>query len=409
MSLFKNKNKIILALLVSVFLIGCQGNNSSSSSENSSLTPSSSLPSSEVSSETSSASSSNSSNSSQSSSSSQIPSSSDIPSSSETPSSSEPPVSEWIPETDPYAGIDTNSERQAFYLDDYVRARSYEDAQYRTSHGLISGDIKDSNSDVFDIVHNPSTRYEALKGYKLHQGTYTYDNEGNFRSYTINTISGTPKTIYYGGGYVTLEDVAAYLFAFCEVPENNKYDKSRGQSASISKWWKYGRVNNSYFSANTDQYKYEPDVPRTDFDGQYEGEGIYRYYEMDFGYTELGWKLGYSTYNTPYNTGSKITRGAVRFVFTATDTDYNLGAKYIPIEHRHVFLTNNHYNDFIEYLNYENGWGQPFGWMSAGNEYCSGMSSSNYGKGYYDFDNPIPPTLYPVPSIVSLATLRALA
>lgn len=409
MSLFKQKRTYLLTLLVGVFLIGCQKPGSSSQSENSSLLPSSSQPSSEVvaSSETSSSEYLSSSESSLSSS--EIPASSEMPVSSEIPSSSELPGSEWIPETDPYAGIDTHSEREAFYIDDYVRAQSYEDAQYRTAHGLISGDIKDSNSDEFDIVHNPSTRYDNLQGYKLHEGTYTYDQEGNFKSYTINTISGTPKTIYYGGGYVTLEDVAAYLFAFCEVPENSKYDKSRGQSASISKWWKYGRVNNSYFSANTEQYKYEPDVPRTDFDGRYEEEGYYRYYEMDFGYTQTGWELGYSTYTTPYNTGSKITRGAIRFVFTATDVYYNAGAKYIPIEHRHVFLTTNHYNDFIEYLNYENGWGQPFGWMSAGNEYCAGMSGSSYGKGYYEFDNPNPPTTYPSPSIVSLSTLRTIA
>lgn len=304
----------------------------------------------------------------------------------------------------PYYAIDTNLEREEFYSSNYARATSFIDAKYRTAAGLISGDITDSGSSEYPLRHEPLIANSDLSTYKVSDGIYTYDDEGNYQSYQINTLNNETKTIYYGGAYVTLEDVAAYLFAFAEVPANNQYGKY-DQYDSIAKWWIYGRVNNSYFSANTDKYQYEPDIPNTDFDGNYVGEGYYRYYEMDFGYTELGWTLGNWTYERAYNNGQSIDRGPVRFVFTATDTDGNAGAKYIPVEDRHVFLTTNHYNDFTEYLNFTGGWGMTFGWMSAGNEYCASMSGNQYGLGYYEFDNPVAKTSYSEVNLISLNDL----
>lgn len=300
-------------------------------------------------------------------------------------------IEEYVPLTDPYYSIDTKSEREAFHDTDFNRATSYEDAIFRTNHYLISGDVKDTPNDAdYDINHLPNRKYRELAKYRIDEGQYTYRPNGDFESYTINNLEGRIKKVYYGAAYVTLEDVAAYVFAFSEAPAN----WTRSNSPKVNNWGEYTRVNNLYFSANTDKYKYEPDVPRTDFDGRYEGEGVYKYYEMDFGYTKTNWTLGYTTYEAPYNTGSKITRGAIRLVYTAATTEGEEGAHYIPMEHRHVFLTINHYNDFIEYLNYENGWGIPFGWMSAGNEYVGNMSSNPYGKGYDEFDVIIPKTEY---------------
>lgn len=301
-------------------------------------------------------------------------------------------IPEVVPTTDPYASIDTKSERDEFHQNNYLRATSYADAMYRTKHYLISGDVKDTLSQSsFPINHFPNRQYRDLAKYRIDEGVYEYDKAGEFLSYTINNLKGLTKKVYFRAAYVTLEDVAAYVFAFGNVPSN----WSSSRSGSLGSWGVYKRFNNSYFSADTDQYKFEPDVPRTDFNGSYSGEGIYKYYEMDFGYTQTDWELGYTTYTEPYNNGSFVTRGPVRLVYTGSDTNDNRGAKFIPMEHRHVFLTYNHYNDFIEYLNYENGWGIPFGWMSAGNEYCSGMSSgSSYGKGYYEFQTFTPKTAY---------------
>ncbi len=300
-------------------------------------------------------------------------------------------IEEFVPTSDPYYSIDTEAEREAFHESGYTRASSYEDAMYRTNRYLLSGDTSDTPSSAnYAINHLPNRRLRDLANYRIDEGQYEYNPDQSFRSYTINQLDGKVKKIYYGAAYITLEDVAAYVFAFADAPANWKASKS----SSVYEWGIYERSNNTYFSADTDQYKFEPDVPRTDFNGRYEGEGIYQYYEMDFGYTQTGWTLGYTTYNEVYNNGYSITRGPVRLVYTAMDTDDNRGAKYIPMDHRHVFLTYNHYNDFIEYLNYENGWGIPFGWMSAGNEYCGGMYSSSYGLGYYDFVDPAPKTTY---------------
>ena len=130
-----------------------------------------------------------------------------------------------------------------------------------------------------------------------------------------------------------------------------------------------------------------------------------KYHELDFGYTKTPWGYGDLSHE-PYNNGESINRGTVRFVYSASTYEGERGAKYIPVEHRHVFLTFNHYNDFVEYLNYEGGWGAPFGWMTAGHEYVAGMKSSVYGPGYYEFDDPYPPSKYPVPEVLTLNELQ---
>lgn len=66
-----------------------------------------------------------------------------------------------------------------------------------------------------------------------------------------------------------------------------------------------------------------------------------------------------------YNDGRHIDRGAARMVYTR----YKMvdGVKEeVPLVERHVFYTYNHYNDFQEYLNYYEGWGQMFGNVSGG-------------------------------------------
>ena len=43
----------------------------------------------------------------------------------------------------------------------------------------------------------------------------------------------------------------------------------------------------------------------------------------------------------------------------------------IDINERYVFYTYNHYNDFQEYLNYQNGWGKIFGNITGGGKLSS--------------------------------------
>lgn len=317
-------------------------------------------------------------------------------------------IIESVPSTNPYIEINSVEEQNEFYANNYNRATSYEDAMYRTSKFLISGDLKDTPQYFdYDLNHLPNRKYRLINEYRINEGVYEFDELGNYKSYTINNLEGKIKKIYYGAGYVSLEDVAAYLFAFGEGPAN--YNANKGTSAQyemISLWGKYGRVNDDYYSSDVTYYLYEPSLPHTDNGGPRKEE-MYNYNELDFGYTQTPWGYGIESLE-PYNNGSKINRGTVRFVYSASTYDQKRGAKYIPVEHRHVFLTFNHYNDFVEYLNYEGGWGVPFGWMSAGNDYVAGMSRSKYGPGYYDFIDPYPQTTYPIPEIKTLNEVQNL-
>lgn len=314
----------------------------------------------------------------------------------------------YVPNVNPYATIVTNEQKEAFYDSNYKRATSYEDAMFRTEQGLISGDVTDTPSTAsYDLNHLPNRTYRDLASYRINEGVYEYLPSGEFKSYTINNLNGKVKKVYYGAAYVSLDDVAAYLFAFGEAPANQMMSKnSNAMRQAISLYGKYGRVNNGYYSSDVTSYLYEPALPHTD-NGGIVKEDMYNYREMDFGYTYTPWGYGIES-DDPYNDGTKIVRSTVRFVYTAFNQDGNEGAKYIPVEHRHVFLTVNHYNDFFEYLNYEGGWSESFGWMSGGNEYCAGMSASKYGKGYYDFDNPFPKKEYTFPEVKTLSELATL-
>ena len=165
----------------------------------------------------------------------------------------------------------------------------------------------------------------------------------NNTAYTVLYLSGEVAfTVYYGGAYITLEEVAAYVYAFGEIPANYTSKKS-GSSTLFAKWGEYLRLNHSAFSGSTYRYPYEPELPNITGCG-----GSLQYYEMDIG--------------TPtYNNGNKITRGACRIVYGRNDLNRN--GVYEPGE-LHLFYTYNHYDDFQEYLNYYQGWGEIFGYES---------------------------------------------
>ena len=94
--------------------------------------------------------------------------------------------------------------------------------------------------------------------------------------------------------------------------------------------------------------------------------GDLKYYEIDFGTTGTTCDPSYDV--VVYNTGTKITRGAARLVYTRYDAN---GNDIIDLNERYVFYTYNHYNDFQEYLNYQNGWGEMFGNITGGGELSS--------------------------------------
>ncbi len=248
-------------------------------------------------------------------------------------------ITEKEPTTDPYINI---TEKE-FYAN-YVPATSYSDSRYRTAHHFMSGSIAEQ-------LQRPTIAEDQ----PMEDGMYCFNSKSGLRSdgnaYDIVDKDGRiVNTIYKGGAYVILEEVAAYLYAFGDIPAN--YTSSKKAKPSSSPWGKYLRLNHSYFSCDTDQYKYEPVLPEVNDK---------KYYEIDVGTTG---SFEYSTVSTKgeYNNGTTIIRGASRLVYTRY-----IGNNLIEKpEDRKVFYTFNHYNDFQEYLNYENGWGQWFGNISGG-------------------------------------------
>ena len=266
-----------------------------------------------------------------------------------TEGSTEPPVKEHqCPDVDPY----TNVSKSAFY-DDYSPACCLTNALYRSKHYLMSGslDVPGQYAEEAD--------YQPMEGNLYVRNTAScYADDGN----TYIVLDGYGKEvmrIYRGGAYITLEEVAAYMYAFGssseDIPAN--YIVSDSGKPSSSQWGEYLRLNHKSFSGSTSKYPYEPELP--DIMGSYSERLVY--YEMDIGTTGTKTTSQYPV--KIYNNGSTITRGAARIVHTRYDRD---GNGKITIDEVYVFYTHNHYNDFREYLNYYGGWGEMFGNITGG-------------------------------------------
>lgn len=306
-------------------------------------------------------------------------------------SSTEIPSTSTI-QQDPYESIDTLNEIKEFY-NNYSIATSYEDAQYRTIHHLLSG--KDTLN-YLDPVTN-STEYLAPDNSYYFNTThkYEYNNDGSYRSYILYNYKGEiESTIYYNGGYQELSEVATYLYAFGEVPPNSNYESTKtGKKNAYNDWYKFGRVNKQFFTDDTSKYKYEPSLPDAYKGSNYTlgDDGNKMYMEIDVG--TLG-RVSTSTEDTNYyylSEGSdegKITRGVARLVYTycysspTRDDSFDGKQRIEDASERYVFYTYNHYNDFQQFLNYNNGFGLRFGNISGG---------GTYGK----YNSLYPPTQYP--------------
>lgn len=230
------------------------------------------------------------------------------------------------------------------FYSDYEPALSLEDALLRSEMGFMSGDITVPDPAPVHAAYQPK-----VDGMYVRSTDSVYYDNGN--TYVVFDAYGREVTrIYRGGGYITIEEVAAYLYAFGEIPANydsNKNNKTISKSPK-AKWGKYLRLNDSQFSGDTSRYPYEPELPDISGCG-----GSLRYNEIDVGTTK------------GYNNGTKISRNTARFVYVKS----RYSTKITDPNERYVFYTYNHYNDFTEYLNYYGGWGQIFGNETGGGEY----------------------------------------
>ncbi len=274
---------------------------------------------------------------------------------------------------DPYASVSF----EQFYAN-YTPATSADDAYYRSLHGFMSGEIETPNQ--APTISN----YQPKNGNKFIRNSVMQLSEDG-KTYTVVDAYGEPAfNVYKSGAYITLEEVAAYVYAFGTYPQN--YTPSKDEDPSDSIWGEYLRLNHTSFSGDTGKYPYEPVLPNISGCG-----GSLRYYEMDIGTT--GTDCDPSFPNELYNNGSTITRGAARIVYGKNDID-NDGV--YEIGEFHVFYTYNHYNDFQEYLNYEGGWGEKFGNITGG-----GTISS---KNDYNPTDYIPVSYEPLPNMTIKTT-----
>ena len=244
---------------------------------------------------------------------------------------------------DPYESVS----KSEFYAN-YTPATDSNDAYYRSLHGFMSGSL------VTPDQAPTLSSYQPMDGDKYIRNSEMLLSEDG-KTYTVVDAWGNAAfNVYKGGAYITLEEVAAYVYAFGTYPAN--YTTSKSTSPSDSVWGEYLRLNHTAFSGDTSRYPYEPVLPNITGCG-----GTLNYYEMDIGTTGTDCDPSYTA--ELYNDGYSITRGAARIVYGKRDLN---GNGVYEIGEFHVFYTYNHYNDFQEYLNYEGGWGEMFGNITGG-------------------------------------------
>ena len=231
-------------------------------------------------------------------------------------------------------------------------ADSYAEALERSKRGELSGAT---------TVPDQAPTLSLIR--PTQNGLYIRNNHPYFadeNTYVVVNYRGQEVfRVYRGGGYITLEEVAAYLYAFGDIPAN--YTTSKKGNPSTSIWGEYLRCNYSKFSGSTSTYPYEPALPRISGCG-----GDLNYYEIDIGTTGTDCDPSYPL--RTYNNGTSIERGAARIVYTVSDRN---GNKIIEPNEKYLFYTYNHYNDFQEYLNYFGGWGEMFGNITGGGKLSS--------------------------------------
>lgn len=262
---------------------------------------------------------------------------------------------------DPYEGMSSTT----FYKN-YLVAQSKTDSYYRSLHYFMSGDIvvPDQAPTLSDYRPKYNDMYIRNSEVNLSDDKSTYT--------VVDSVNSEVLKVYEGGAYISLNEVAAYLFAFGDVPAN--YISKNSANPARNSWGVYLRLNHRYYSSDTSSFQYEPMMPNCKYDN-----GTLEYYEVDLGTT--GTDCDPSFPNRIYNDGETITRGAARLVYSR----YTTSGDEVPFDEKYVFYTYNHYNDFREYLNYYEGWGEMFGNITGGGKISShtDYNPTQYIKSYH--------------------------
>ena len=249
-------------------------------------------------------------------------------------------------------GLEVDEEAAERFYRDSDPADSHFEALNRAENGDLAG------ADTVPYQAPTISEYRPMIDGKYVKNSDSYYIDNN-TYVVVNAYGDEVLRVYRGGGYITLEEVAAYVYAFGEVPANHSSSKRTKPRDSV--WGEHLRVNNTRFSGNTSKYPYEPVLPRINGCG-----GDLQYMELDIGTTGTDCDPGYIV--RTYNDGKTVTRGAARIVYGKDDKNGNGVYEHGEL---HLFYTYNHYNDFQEYLNYYGGWGNIFGNVTGGGQLSS--------------------------------------
>ena len=271
-------------------------------------------------------------------------------------------------------GLEVDEQARDAFYGNSDPADSYEEAIQRSKQGILSG-----ATTVPAAAPNTAGYQPTQNGSFIRNSNSYYVDENTY--VVVNAYGLEVFRVYRGGGYITLDEVAAYVYAFGGVPANYVSGKKTKPQESI--WGEYLRLNHSSFSGSTTKYPYEPELPNISGCG-----GYMYYYEIDIGTTGTDTGGGYKV--AIYNDGRTITRGAARIVYTFRDYDRD---GVVENDEKYVFYTYNHYNDFQEYLNYYGGWGEMFGNVTGG-----GTLSSKYN---YNPTPYVPTVLAPISAVTA--------
>ena len=229
----------------------------------------------------------------------------------------------FSPDVDPYVNMSA-----AEFYSDYEPAEEYWDAYWRTQHGFMSGSIEPQDQKPTIAEQQPTE-----DGMLVRNTHASFSEDGN--TYYIVDYSGqVVSQVHKGAAYVSLEEVAAYVFAFGNIPAN--YSNSKKTDPDDSIWGEYLRVNHTRFSGSTTKYPYEPELPDISGCG-----GDLQYYEIDIGTMGTDCDPGYTA--RIYNDGNRITRGAARIVYARFDKNGNQiiepTAQCFILGYRHIRLS----------------------------------------------------------------------
>ena len=118
-----------------------------------------------------------------------------------------------------------DTEKENFYLS-YFPATGPEDAVARSEAGLMSGSLTVPDQAPTLSEHRPS-----INGTFIRNSTTLFEGPDTY--VVVDAYGNESFRVYRGGAYITLEEVAAYVYAFGDVPANYVSSKNADPEESI--------------------------------------------------------------------------------------------------------------------------------------------------------------------------------